>query len=198
MNHASIFGSLFGNNMFSLFFDLGFHHILEGYDHLLFLIALIIVTREFRSLLSVVSAFTIAHSTTLILCALGVISLEPVITESLIAASIAYVGVENVVRREHKRRWIVAGLFGFVHGAGFSGHLTELLRNSLGAGAIWSPLMGFNLGIELGQLLVIVAVFPLVWWMNKKGADVAIVPEVSRVIAAIGGMLFVGRAFGLF
>lgn len=198
MNNASMFGSLFGNNIFSLFFDLGFRHILEGYDHLLFLIALIIVTREFRSLLSVVSAFTVAHSTTLVLCALGVISLDPVITESLIAASIAYVGIENVVRREYSRRWIVAALFGLIHGAGFSGHLTDLLRNSLGAGAVWSPLMGFNLGIELGQLLVIVAIFPLVWWMQKKGGDRVIVPEISRVVAAIGGMLLVARIYGLF
>ena len=183
---------------FTLFLELGFRHILEGYDHLLFLIGLVIVTRSWRSLLSVISAFTVAHSTTLVLSALGVIRLEPVVTESLIAASITYVGIENVVRREMRSRWIVAGLFGLIHGAGFSSHLTDLLKATLGAGEIWSPLLGFNAGIEIGQLVVITLLFPLLWWMRRAGNEGALVPEISRVIAAIGGMLMVGRIFGLF
>jgi hydrogenase/urease accessory protein HupE len=183
---------------FTLFLELGFRHIIEGYDHLLFLIGLVIVTRSWRSLLSVISAFTIAHSTTLVLSALGVIRLEPIVTESLIAASIAYVGIENVVSRELKSRWVVAGLFGLIHGAGFSSHLTDLLTSTLGARDIWAPLLGFNLGIELGQIMVITILFPLLWWMRRAGREGLIVPEISRVIAAIGGMLMVARIFGLF
>src|SRR6266550_3568667 len=106
---------------FEAFFRIGFFHIIEGYDHLLFLAGLIIVTKDFRSLFSVISAFTIAHSTTLVLSALGILSLPPVVTESLIALSIVYVGIENVVRKEARGRWIVAGSFGLIHGAGFSG-----------------------------------------------------------------------------
>ena len=117
---------------FTLFLELGFRHILEGYDHLLFLIGLVIVTRSWRSLLSVISAFTVAHSTTLVLSALGVIRLEPVVTESLIAASITYVGIENVVRREMRSRWIVAGLFG--HGGLTAAELQEKARRLLGPG----------------------------------------------------------------
>jgi len=183
---------------FTLFLELGFRHILEGYDHILFLLGLVIVTRDWRSMLSVISAFTVAHSATLILSALGWISLEPIVTESLIAASIAYVGIENVVRREHRGRWLVAGLFGLIHGAGFSSHLTDLLKSVLGAGDIWAPLLGFNLGIELGQLLVIAILFPFLWWMHRSGKAGLIVPEISRVIAAIGGMLMIARIFGLF
>src|SRR5437016_3934794 len=145
---------------FETFFRIGFFHILEGYDHLLFLIGLIIVTKNFRSLFSVISAFTIAHSTTLILSALGVLSLPPVLTESLIALSIVYVGIENILRTEMRSRWIVAGSFGLIHGAGFSGHLTDILKGMLEMGNVWIPLTGFNIGIELGQIIVICTVFP--------------------------------------
>ncbi|MEO5929383.1 MAG: HupE/UreJ family protein [Candidatus Kapaibacterium sp.] len=183
---------------FTAFLKIGFEHIIGGYDHLLFLIALVIVTRTWRSLLSVISAFTIAHSTTLILSALGIISLAPIITESLIAASITYVAIENIVRKNYEGRWIIAGMFGLIHGAGFSGHLTNILKNSLEGGAIWSPLIGFNVGIELGQMLVISLLYPFIWWMRKAGKEEVLIPEISRVIAAIGGVLVVGRIFGLF
>ncbi len=185
------------DQQFETFFKIGFYHIIEGYDHLLFLIALIIVTKNFRSLFSVISAFTIAHSTTLILSALGILSLPPVITESLIALSIVYVGIENVVRFETKGRWIVAGSFGLIHGAGFSGHLTDILKGMLSMGNVFIPLTGFNLGIEAGQITVILVVFPLMWLVRKYGKERLIVQEVSRVIAAIGGVLLVIRLFGI-
>jgi hydrogenase/urease accessory protein HupE len=182
---------------FTLFLELGFRHILEGYDHLLFLLGLIIVTRDWRSVMSVITAFTIAHSTTLVLSAYGVISLPPVVTESMIALSIAYVGIENVVRREQRNRWIVAGLFGLIHGAGFSSHLTDLLKTMLGMGHIWPPLIGFNIGIELGQLTVLAIAFPLLWLVRRSGREVVIVTEVSRAIAAVGVVLVVWRVWGM-
>lgn len=184
-------------NDFSLFFQLGFRHIIEGYDHLLFLLGLILVARRWRDVLTVVTAFTIAHSTTLVLSALEIISLEPVITESLIALSIVYVGIENVVRKEYRNRWIVAGLFGLIHGAGFSSHLTELLKAMLGLGNIWPTLLGFNAGIEVGQLLVLLVVFPLLWLLRRGGKEAPIVTEISRVIAAVGAVLIVARIWGL-
>jgi hydrogenase/urease accessory protein HupE len=184
-------------NLFQVFFELGWKHILEGYDHLLFLTALIIVTKEWRSLLSVISAFTIAHSTTLVLSALGILSLPPVITESFIALSIVYVGIENIVRREQRGRWIVAGSFGLVHGAGFSGHLTELLKSTLGAGNVWTPIIGFNLGIEAGQITVLSLLFPLMLLVRKTHKENVLVPEVSRAIACVGAVLFVWRLWGI-
>jgi len=185
------------DQQFETFFKIGFFHILEGYDHLLFLLGLIIVTKDFRSLFKVISAFTVAHSTTLILSALGILSLPPVITESLIALSIVYVGIENVVRSETKNRWIVAGSFGLIHGAGFSGHLTDILKGMLDMGNVFIPLTGFNIGIEAGQITVICIVFPLMWVVRKYGKEREIVMEVSRVIAAVGAVLLVFRAFGM-
>jgi hydrogenase/urease accessory protein HupE len=182
---------------FTLFLELGFRHILEGYDHLLFLIGLIIVARGWRSILSVITAFTVAHSTTLVLSALGLISLPPVLTESMIALSIAYVGIENVVRTEQRNRWIVAGLFGLIHGAGFSSHLTDLLKSMLGMGQIWPPLIGFNVGIELGQLTVLAVTFPLIWLLRRSAKETAIVHEISRAIAAVGLVLVVWRIWGM-
>jgi hydrogenase/urease accessory protein HupE len=182
-------------NLFGTFFQLGFEHILTGYDHLLFLLALIVVTKETKSLLSVISAFTLAHSTTLILSALEIISLPPVLTESLIALSIVYVGIENVVRKNTSNRWIVAGSFGLIHGAGFSGHLTEILKGMLGSGNILSNIILFNIGIEAGQLVAIAIALPLMALLRKYGKEREIVVEVSRVIASVGAVLLVWRAF---
>jgi len=181
---------------FTIFFNLGWRHILEGYDHLLFLTGLVIVTTSWRSLLKVISAFTIAHSTTLVLCSLGIISLDARITETLIAASIAYVGIENVVRKKYDSRWIISGSFGLIHGAGFSGHLTDLLKAMLGAGNVWSPLLGFNLGIELGQIIAISIIFPFIWLMRKFKKEDVLIPELSRAIAAVGIVLIVWRIWG--
>ncbi len=187
----------FFDETFSAFLRIGYFHIIEGYDHLLFLLGLIIVTHKWKDLLKVISAFTVAHSTTLILSALGIISLPPIVTESLIALSIVYVGIENIVRKVKSGRWIVAGSFGLIHGAGFSSHLTDLLKAQLGMGNIWSPIMGFNIGIELGQLTVIACVYPLMLLVRKFGKEDLLVPEISRVIAAIGGVLLVFRMFGM-
>lgn len=181
--------------MFTVFLQLGFDHILDGYDHLLFLAGLIIVTKDWRGLLRVISAFTVTHSTTLVLSALDILSLDPKITETLIAVSIAYVGIENLVRVDQRRRWIVAGSFGFIHGAGFSGHLTELLRNLLDMGTIWGPLVGFNVGIELGQIVVIGLWIPVIWGFGRLGKWDDLVPEFSRVIAAVGVFLVISRVW---
>ncbi len=178
---------------FITFLQIGFNHILQGYDHLLFLAGLIIVTKEWRALLSVISAFTIAHSTTLILSALGILSLNPTITETLIAASIAYVGIENLVRKNQKYRWIIAGSFGFIHGAGFSGHLTGLLKSMIGMGNIWGPLFGFNIGIEAGQFVVVASVYPVIYLLRKYNKQRVVVPAASVLIAAAGLFLMIQR-----
>lgn len=181
---------------FILFLQIGFRHILEGYDHLLFLFGLIIVTKNAKTLFGIASAFTITHSTTLILSALDILSLNPLLTEALIAASIAYVGIENLTRKNLNYRWMIAGSFGFIHGAGFSGHLTELLKSMMGLGNIWSSLLGFNVGIELGQVLVISLVFPLFWLLRKTGKQKIIVSTASILIVASGIFLLIARLSG--
>ena len=172
---------------------MGFRHILEGYDHLLFLAGLILATKHWKSLLSIISAFTVAHSTTLVLSALGIIALQPALTETLIAASIAYVGIENVVRKKLDYRWAIAGGFGLIHGAGFSGHLVGILRQTLDAGSIWYPLAGFNLGIEAGQFFVICLALPLLWALRKNKSEVFISRRLSQAIAAVGILLVILR-----
>ncbi|MBC8042104.1 MAG: HupE/UreJ family protein [Rhizobacter sp.] len=181
---------------FKLFFGLGLQHILSGHDHLLFLAALILVAPSIADLTKVITAFTITHSVTLVLCALNIIRLDPVITEAFIAASILYVGVENVVAPVQRRRWIVAGLFGLVHGSGFSGHLTDLLKAVMSQGGVWQAITGFNLGIEAGQIIVIAILFPLVLWLRRSEKAGLIITELSRAIAATGLVLMVQRIGG--
>jgi hypothetical protein len=181
---------------------------LQGYDHILFLTGLIIVTKNIRSILKIASAFTITHSSTLILSALGILSINPFITEALIAFSIAYVGIENLFiwksnkpsgekNSDKSYRWIVAGSFGFIHGAGFSGHLTELLKSMLGMGNIWAPLLGFNVGIEIGQIIIIALVFPVFYYIRKFNKQHVFIPATSLLIAAAGVILVFLRIFSV-
>jgi hydrogenase/urease accessory protein HupE len=166
---------------FFVFLMLGVEHILTGYDHLLFLFGLLIVCRDMRSILTVITCFTIAHSITLALAALGVIQLPARIVEPLIAASIAYVGLENLLRGESaKRRWLITFCFGLVHGLGFAGALKE---SGIGSGqfGIILPLVGFNLGVEIGQLSVAAVVLPILWQLRKR-------PGLMRQWAPLGSV----------
>ena len=139
----------------------GFMHILEGPDHLLFLLLLVVPFRRFLPLAAIVTAFTVAHSITLIATALGhgpdALWFPPLI-ETLIAASILYMAIENVLGPGLRRRWILAFAFGLVHGFGFAFGLQQLLQFA-GAHLVTS-LLAFNLGVELGQLLVLAVLIP--------------------------------------
>jgi len=139
----------------------GFMHILEGPDHLLFLLLLVVPFRRFLPLAAIVTAFTVAHSVTLIATALGhgpdALWFPPLI-ETLIAASILYMAFENVLGPGLRRRWILAFAFGLVHGFGFAFGLQQLLQFA-GAHMVTS-LLAFNLGVELGQLLVLAVLIP--------------------------------------
>lgn len=151
------------------FVALGFAHILEGLDHLLFLLCLVIPFRQLRPLVGVVTAFTAAHSITLLASALGMApgaGWFPPLIEFLIAASIVAMALENIVGARLDRRWIVAFAFGLVHGFGFS----FVLRDSLQfAGRhLVTSLLAFNVGVELGQLLVIALAIPLLTWILRR------------------------------
>jgi hypothetical protein len=161
----------------------GIEHILLGYDHLLFVVALILPGGTILSLLGIVTAFTIAHSITLALSVLGVVTLPGWIVEPVIAFSIAYVAFENLrMRRALSRRWGVSFIFGLVHGFGFAGALAEVGLPSAG---LASALIGFNLGVEAGQALVVAIVLPLLIAMRKFPWQPRAVQLASAAIMAV-------------
>lgn len=170
------------------FLRLGVMHIWTGYDHLLFLFGLLVVCRSFRSIAGIISCFTLAHSITLALSTLNVVTIPSRIIEPAIAASIVFVGIENLVRRgaEPKARWVLTFLFGLIHGFGFASALKELGVGSDGR-SIALPLFTFNFGVELGQIAIAAAVLPLVWQLRQRPAFVLRgVPILSSVVALMG------------
>lgn len=147
--------------------ELGVGHILSGWDHLLFLAALLLGSRGLRSVVIPITAFTIAHSITLTLATLGVYAPSPRWVEPAIAASIAFVSFQNVVRSAPSHRWLVTLLFGLVHGFGFAGALQEL---ALPRDRLAPTLLGFNVGVELGQIAVIGLALPLLARLRQRTA----------------------------
>ena len=143
------------------FVELGFRHILDGTDHLLFLLCLVIPLRRFGSLIPVVTSFTVAHSITLIASAynLGPDALWfPPLIETLIAISIVYMALENITGSNIRRRWMITFGFGLVHGFGFSFALQQTLQ--FAGSHLLTSLLSFNVGVELGQILVLVILIP--------------------------------------
>jgi hypothetical protein len=145
------------------FVQMGFFHILDGIDHLLFLLCLVIPFRRFRPLVLVVTAFTVAHSITLIASAFNFAPDAlwfPPLIETLIAASIVYMALENIAGSvTDRRRWVMAFAFGLVHGFGFSFALRETLQ--FAGSHLLTSLLAFNVGVELGQILVLMLFIPL-------------------------------------
>lgn len=165
---------------------LGYEHILpKGLDHILFVLGLFLMSTRLKPLLAQVTAFTVAHSITLGLAIYGAVSLKSTIVEPLIAASIVYVAVENVLAKEvHKSRIAVVFCFGLLHGLGFAGVLHEL---GLPRSQFLPALLSFNLGVELGQLSVISVAFLAVGWLGRRPwyRRWVVIPG-SLLIAAVG------------
>jgi hydrogenase/urease accessory protein HupE len=163
---------------------LGFTHIMpKGLDHMLFVLGIYLLSGRMRSVLSQVSAFTVAHSITLGLSMYGVVAVSPRVVEPLIAISIAYVAIENIFLAELKRRRIaLVFTFGLLHGMGFAGALKEL---GLPHTEFLTALLTFNIGVEVGQLSVITAAFLLVGWhcANRTWYRRAVVVPASAMIA---------------
>jgi hydrogenase/urease accessory protein HupE len=149
---------------------MGMEHILSGIDHLLFVLALMLLIPDIRTLVKAITAFTVAHSMTLGLATLGIVNMPSGPTEAVIALSILFLAVEIVRSREgensltERAPWIVAFLFGLFHGLGFAGALTEI---GLPENAIPVALFMFNAGVETGQLLFVLAVLALLWILRK-------------------------------
>ena len=186
-----------GSSWFSAFVDffkLGIEHIVTGYDHLLFLFALLAVTHSFWPAIKIITFFTIAHSMTLALAGLNVIELPSSFVEPFIAATIVYVAVENLIRGDHPkgRHWLTFG-FGLVHGFGFASVLQELDISSGGTG-ILLPLLSFNLGIEIGQIAVASVVLPMIWRLNNKPEfSEKFLKGCSAMISLMGAYWFLER-----
>jgi len=176
------------------FVQLGVEHILTGFDHLCFLFALLLVTARTREVLTVVTTFTVAHSLTLAAAAFGAVSLSSRIVEPLIAASIIYVGLENLIlRRQPRYRLAVVFGFGLIHGLGFASGLAERLPGATGF-AVVPPLLGFNAGVEFGQLAVAVCFVPLIALARgRPDFSMRLQPVCSLLIAGAGVVWLVQR-----
>jgi hydrogenase/urease accessory protein HupE len=186
------------SNSFAGFLILGIEHILTGYDHLLFLFALLIVSRTFAASLKIITCFTFAHSVTLALATLEVVRLPGSLVEPVIAASIVYVGVENLVSKGGpKGRWLLTVVFGLIHGFGFASVLGDL-GVSANAGGVALPIFAFNLGVELGQVAVAAVLLPVIWQLRRQPLFVPRwIPACSAAVALAGAFWFVQRVCGI-
>jgi hydrogenase/urease accessory protein HupE len=189
------------------FFRLGVEHIFSGYDHLAFLLGLLLLGGTLSQLAAIVSSFTVAHSVTLALSALGLVALPPSLVEPAIAASVVAVAVENLwalrrrsdsatrVQQAIGRRWRLTFAFGLVHGFGFAGVLREL---ELPRAALAAGLVSFNVGVECGQLVLLLVAVPLLRALGRRTAiQSSGRPALSWSIAALGLVWFGQRVAGL-
>lgn len=177
----------------------GIEHIFLGYDHIAFLIAIVLWARRLWPVVKVVTAFTVAHSITLSLAALQIVVIPSAIVEPAIAASIVFVAVENFFSRDVDRRWRDTFAFGLIHGFGFASALQEF---GLPRGAVVPALGAFNIGVELGQIAIVSLVIPALVGLDRGLAAshdatraASLVYALSGVIAILGCYWIVARTF---
>ncbi|WP_169314137.1 HupE/UreJ family protein [Streptomyces piniterrae] len=173
------------------FVFMGLDHILLGVDHVLFLVLLLLGAQGWRSVVRLATSFTVAHSVTLALAALGWVEVPSEIVEPLIALSIVYVAVENIARGESRHRTLIVFGFGLLHGLGFAGALS--FTDDSG-GRLLVTLLSFNLGIELGQLAIVLLLFPLLLLTRRRYSWSTVAHVcVAVVVGVIGLVWFVER-----
>lgn len=176
----------------------GIEHIFAGYDHVAFLIAVVLWARRLVPVIKIVTAFTVAHSITLSLAALDIVVLPSLVVEPAIAASIVVVALENFFSRDVDGRWRVAFVFGLVHGFGFAGALREV---GLPSNALVTALAAFNIGVEIGQVAIVSLVVPALIGFDQLIAGgrsgtarpARLVYALSALITVLGGYWFVVR-----
>ena len=181
----------------------GVRHIFKGYDHLAFLLLLLLpLTRmrvkrdQFLKATGIVTAFTLAHTITLTMASSGQLNLPAGPVELVIALSVVLAAILNIVKPKQGAGWIIAFAFGLVHGFGFAGALAEL---SGGQGNHLVSLIGFNLGVEFGQLLVVCLVFPVLLYLStKRYFSKTMVPVMSMFVAVLGASWAIERAAYIF
>jgi hydrogenase/urease accessory protein HupE len=198
-------GSGGGDRMAALrsFFGPGIRHILTGYDHLLFLAALVLAAASLWDLVKVVTAFTVAHSLTLTLAALNLVHIPEQFVEPVIAGSIVFVAVQNVVWPDHARgsgRMLVAFVFGLFHGLGFAGGLLEVMHQ-MPTGTVLFAILGFSLGVEAGNQIVLIPLFAALQCIRRSEPSVlrtahafAPVQRVGSAAISAAGLFYLGVA----
>ncbi len=176
------------------FILLGIEHILTGYDHIAFLLALIVIGLSIKEVLKIITAFTVAHSITLLLAATQVVSLNSRIVESVIAFSICYVALENLLKKEVNYRWLLTFGFGLIHGFGFASVLQELI---VGKSNLLVSVVSFNLGVEIGQLMIFLVLLPILHLLKNKIEFRKVTIGVSLAIFMLGFTWLIERGFNL-
>ena len=177
------------------FIKTGIHHIFIGYDHIAFIIGIVIIILSFKQAVKIVTAFTIAHSITLILSALDIIVIQQSIAELIIALSIAYIGFENLYSKKIKKRWAIAFIFGLFHGFGFSAVLKEI---GLPKGFEIISLLSFNVGVEIGQLAIVGLIIPMMLYFKKYSWFNSFKSFSSGIIFSLGIFWFITGLFFFF
>lgn len=176
------------------FIKIGIFHILTGYDHVLFIIAFILVVTGMKDLLKITISFTVAHSITLILSALQLMTLTSRVVEPLIALSISYMALENLKKEQRiSRKWKVTFFFGLIHGLGFAGILKEI---KIPEQHFLTSLLSFNIGVELGQIFILLVAVPIIKYIHKTHYEKRFVRIFSSLIILAGLFLFLSRIFG--
>lgn len=172
------------------FFILGIEHLITGYDHILFVLSLLIGARSIKQILAVVTAFTAAHTVTLLLAGFGVINLPGKLVESVIALSIIYVALNSILNKNaSKHNMYLAFGFGLIHGCGFAATLSEM---RLDGGQMAASLLTFNVGIEFGQLMIVLLMYPVVHYARRIRWTM---PAMSAAISVFGLIWLIQRAF---
>ncbi len=181
----------------------GMHHIWAGYDHILFLITLLLGTAvHMRSAAigtalfeaaKVVTAFTLSHTLTLGLAAVGILRIPVAISESLIAVTIVLAAVNNIWPILTRRTWLIALIFGLIHGVGFANVLAEM---NLARDSLLVSLLAFNVGVEVGQLAIVLAAFPLILLATRLQRAMVLATTANLAVSAVGMVWFLNRAFG--
>jgi hypothetical protein len=181
------------SSVYFRFLKYGIEHILIGYDHILFLLGLLIVSLNLKELVKIVTSFTIAHSITLTLAALNIVQLPSRLIETAIALTIVYVAVENFFIKSSKHRWKLTFGFGLIHGFGFANVLQEL---GLPGEGLVVALFNFNLGVEIGQLFIVLVTAPIFLLFSKSAHYPKFVKIASGIIGLFGLIWFIQRATG--
>ena len=177
------------------YFNLGFDHLLKGIDHIVFLICLIFLVNGFINLVKVVTAFTIAHSITLSLSFLGIVTISQSVIEALIALTIIFVALDTADNKNKQFPWYYAFGFGLLHGFGFSGALSEIGINN---NELALSLLFFNVGIEIAQLAIIPIPFLIIFFFRNSRVFQNIKYLTGIIIGGIGVYWFIDRAIGIF
>jgi len=187
---------LSGKDIFYFYLELGFKHIIPlGFDHILFILSLFLLSPKLKTIIWQATAFTVAHSITLGLAMYGVISSPSHIIEPIIALSIMFVAIENIITEKLKAtRILIVFAFGLIHGLGFAGVLKDL---GLPKKEFVNALISFNIGVEIGQICIILAAWFLFgkWFNQKPWYRKRIVYPMSAIIAAIALYWTIERAF---